>query len=629
MIATIKWLDDPEVFRVSQMAAHSDHISYASKEEAQEGNSSLYQLLNGQWWFSYAKNPAMRPVNFYEAGFDYSGFDKITVPSHIELAGYDKIHYTNIAYPWEGREFRRPAYTVSENNTGEGMFSEAGYNPVGSYMTTFKLDAGLKDKSVSIRFDGVEQAMYIWLNSHFVGYAEDSFTPSEFDLTPYLQEENTLAVEVYKQCSASYYEDQDFFRFFGIFRDVTLVARGKNHLADMWIQPRLLEDNVTGSLEFDFTFENISPESTLHINITDNTGKLIHHVVEKVEEKVTISENIIGAVQPWSNKTPILYNFELSTFDSAGNCTQYTSYPFGFRRIEIKDKLILLNGERLILNGVNRHEWHPNKGRAITQEENLMDIDIIKRNNINAVRTSHYPCQIPWYYLCDGAGLYVMAESNLESHGTWHRMANAVEPSYNVPGAVKQWLEVLIDRARTNFMTFRNHTSILFWSLGNESYADENLRLMNHYFKENDPDRLVHYEGNDWNPEFEDKMSDVKSRMYAPPAEIEEYLKNNPQRPFIHCEYMHDMGNSMGGLKSYMDLIDKYDMYQGAFIWDFIDQALYVKDEVTGREVLRYGGDFDDRPSDYEFSGNGIIFANREEKPAMQEVKYYYGKYSK
>jgi len=204
-----------------------------------------------------------------------------------------------------------------------------------------------------------------------------------------------------------------------------------------------------------------------------------------------------------------------------------------------------------------------------------------------------------------------------------------LKPSYNVPGAVPQWLEVVIDRARTNFMTFRNHTSVLFWSLGNESYAEENIRQMNVFYKENDPDRLVHYEGNFWNPAFEDSISDLKSRMYATPQEIVDYLENDPQKPYILCEYMHDMGNSMGGLNTYMALLDQYEMYQGGYIWDFIDQALFVKDEVTGQEVLRYGGDFDDRPADYEFSGNGIVFADRTEKPAMQEVKYYYGKYSK
>ena len=628
MKANIKWLDDPEVFRVGQLDAHSDHVSYATNEEAQVGKSSLYQSLNGKWWFSYAKNPTTRPVNFFETDFDYNSFDKITVPEHIELAGYDKIHYSNVAYPWEGHEFRRPAYTISADHTGEGMFSEANYNPVGSYITTFKLEEGLKNKNVSIRFDGVEQAMYVWLNGHFIGYAEDSFTPSEFDLSPYLQEENRLAVEVYKQSTAAFLEDQDFFRFSGIFRDVTLVARGVNHLADMWVKPRLLEDNMIGSLECDFTFENIESGSIFEISLTDKEEKVIYTCEQFVEEKIHIPAEVVGAVKPWSNKAPVLYDFKLTTRDKDKNVTQVTTYRIGFRRIEIKEKLMLLNGKRLILNGVNRHEWHPRKGRAISQEENLADIDILKRNNINAVRTSHYPSQIPWYYLCDEAGVYVMAESNLESHGSFHRLANEVEPSYNVPGAFKHWLGITIDRARTNFMTFRNHTSILFWSLGNESYAEENLRLMNDYFKENDPERLVHYEGNDWNPEFEDKMSDVKSRMYAPPSEIEEYLKNDPKRPFIHCEYMHDMGNSMGGLKAYMDLIDKYDMYQGAFIWDFIDQTLYVKDEVTGLEVLRYGGDFDDRQSDYEFSGNGIVFATRIEKPAMQEVRYYYGKYS-
>lgn len=220
-----------------------------------------------------------------------------------------------------------------------------------------------------------------------------------------------------------------------------------------------------------------------------------------------------------------------------------------------------------------------------------------------------------------------MSETNLESHGSWQKMG-AVEPSYNVPGAVPQWKEVVVDRARTNFMTFKNHTSILFWSLGNESYAEKNILAMNDYFKNADPDRLVHYEGNFMNPRFEESISDIKSRMYAAPDEVKNYLENDPQKPFILCEYMHDMGNSLGGMKSYMDLLDQYPMYQGGFIWDYIDQALWVTDEVTGKQVLRYGGDFDDRPSDYEFSGNGILFADRQEKPAMQEVNYYYDKYN-
>jgi beta-galactosidase len=259
-------------------------------------------------------------------------------------------------------------------------------------------------------------------------------------------------------------------------------------------------------------------------------------------------------------------------------------------------------------------------------EEMKWDMECIRRNHINAVRTCHYPDQIPWYYMCDREGIYMMAETNLETHGSWGKYGT-LDSSWNVPGDFPQWEAVTIDRARTNFETFKNHPSILFWSLGNESYAGTVLEKMNQCYKEWDSDRIVHYEGVFFNRAYEDKISDVESRMYAYPENIREYLENNPKKPFILCEYMHDMGNSMGGLNTYMKLLDEYPMYQGGFIWDFIDQALFVKDEVTGREVLRYGGDFDDRPADYEFSGDGILFADRTEKPAIQEVRYYYGIY--
>ena len=259
-------------------------------------------------------------------------------------------------------------------------------------------------------------------------------------------------------------------------------------------------------------------------------------------------------------------------------------------------------------------------------EEMTADIACMLKNNINAVRTSHYPNQIPWYYLCDEAGIYVMAETNLESHGSVQKYGGN-EPSCNVPCSLPQWKEVVLERARSNFETFKNHTSILFWSLGNESYAGDDIESMNSYFKEKKDGRLVHYEGSCYDRTYEDTISDVESRMYAKPYEIEEYLSNHPKKPYLLCEYMHDMGNSMGGLGTYMKFIDKYKMYLGGFIWDFMDQALFVKDAVTGKEVLRYGGDFDDKPSDYEFSGNGILFADRREKPAMQEVRYYYGLY--
>ena len=261
---------------------------------------------------------------------------------------------------------------------------------------------------------------------------------------------------------------------------------------------------------------------------------------------------------------------------------------------------------------------------VIGLEEMHSDISCMLKNNINSVRTCHYPDQIPWYYLCDEAGIYVMAECNLESHGTFQKLG-AVEPSCNVPGSIPQWKEAVVDRARTSFETFKNHTSILFWSLGNESYAGDDIEAMNVYFKNKKDGRLVHYESSYYNRAYEDTISDIESRMYPKPQDVAAYLSDKPKKPYILCEFMHDMGNSMGGLGDYMKLIDEFDLYQGGFIWDFIDQGILVKDPVTGKEVLRYGGDFEDRPADYEFSANGILFADRKEKPAMQEVRYYYG----
>ncbi len=624
MKAMIDWLDDPEVFRVNQLQAHSDHVIYGSKAEVDTQNSRI-QSLNGTWKFKYSKNAQCRPVNFYEKEFDASDFDEITVPGHIELAGYDKIHYINTMYPWEGHEFRRPPFTTASRKETQGMFSQAEYNPVGSYLTTFCLNEEMKQQAISIQFAGVEQAMYVWLNGHFIGYAEDSFTPSEFDLTPYLEEENQLAVEVHKRSTAAFIEDQDFFRFFGIFREVTLIAKGDNHLEDLWLKPKLDETLENGRLEIELRFEHILSGSELLLRIFDPSEKECYH--ERLQLKSSLSHSIdLGKVALWGHFDPQLYRIELETCKE-GKVTEYTHYLFGFRKIEIKDKIMYFNGQRLIINGVNRHEWHPEKGRAISIEDMKKDLEIIKGAHINGVRTSHYPNQIDWYYLCDQAGIHLMAETNLESHGSWQKMG-AFEPSYNVPGNIPQWQAIVLDRAKTNFETFKNHTSILFWSLGNESYAEENIQLMNDYYKEKDPDRLVHYEGNFPNPQFEETISDMKSCMYATPEDVRTYLEEVAEKPYILCEYMHDMGNSLGGMGSYMSLLDSYPMYQGGYIWDFKDQAIQVLDPLTNQKVMRYGGDFDDRPSDYEFSGNGIVFADGQEKPALQEVRYYYGKYS-
>ena len=632
MNADMKWLDNPEVFKVNQLEPHSDHCYYLDYSDMKKEKNPLLQSLNGQWEFAYSKNVMERPVDFYKETFDASAFDKIMVPGHIELAGYDKIRYINTMYPWEGKEYHRGAYSMEATGAEEGMFSEAQYNPVGSYIKYFDLDKNMCGKRIHICFEGVEEAMYLWLNGQFIGYAEDSFTPSEFDLTPYIKEKgNVLAVQVHKMSTAAFLEDQDFFRFFGIFRNVTLKAIPDVHLEDVWFKPVLNQDNESGSVSV-----------SMKVSAPDSQNVTAGFILKDREENILVEKSLqlnkennhlegticvdLESVKLWDNHNPYLYHAYVELKAEDGSLAEVIPYDIGFRRIEIIDKVVYLNGKRLVITGVNRHEWNARTGRCIGIEDMKADISCMLRNNINSVRTCHYPDQIPWYYMCDDAGIYVMAETNLESHGSFQKLG-AIEPSCNVPGSIPQWRDAVLERAKNNFETFKNHTSILFWSLGNESYAGDDIEAMNVYFAEKKDGRLVHYESSYYNRAYEDTISDFETRMYAKPEDVEEYLNNSPKKPYILCEFMHDMGNSMGGLGSYMKLIDKYDMYHGGFIWDFIDQAIMVKDSVTGKDVLRYGGDFDDKPADYEFSANGIVFADRKEKPAMQEVRDYYGLY--
>lgn len=625
MDADIKWLDEPETFRVNQLPAHSDHYYYGNYDEWRHNNSRFAQNLDGQWQFNFAENPRKRENDFYKVDYDSSSFGTIEVPGEIELNNYAQNNYINTLIPWEGKIYRRPAYALSPDDAQEGSFSDGDDNTVGEYLKHFDLEPSLRGKQIRIRFDGVERAMYVWLNGHFIGYAEDSFTPSEFDLTPYIQDEgNVLAVEVFKHSTASWIEDQDMFRFSGIFRSVNLLAQPLVHVEDLHIRPIVTDNYQDGIFNVDLQLHG-EKTGNVNVRVIDNDGNTLVNETHPVDSTVKVQDQFLENVHLWDNHDPYLYQLLIEIRDDEGNLVELVPYRFGFRRIEInKDHVVLLNGQRLIINGVNRHEWNAKRGRAITMDDMTSDIHTFKENNINAVRTCHYPDQIPWYYLCDDNGIYMMAENNLESHATWQKMG-AIEPSYNVPGSVPQWRDVVVDRARTNYETFKNHPSILFWSLGNESYAGDNIVKMNEFYKKHDDSRLVHYEGVCHTPEYRDRISDVESWMYLPPKEVEEYLKNNPDKPFMECEYMHDMGNSDGGMGSYISLLDKYPQYFGGFIWDFIDQALLVKDPVSGQEVMRYGGDFDDRHSDYEFSGDGLMFADRTPKPAMQEVRYYYG----
>ena len=607
MEANLKWLTDPTVFRVNRLDAHSDHVCYASQDELNRGETSLRQSLDGQWAFAWSRNPGQRPADFWQEDYDDSGFGSIQVPGHMELQGYGEIQYINTLYPWDGHAELRPPEIDWENTH------------VGSYVKVFDLEPGLRNKRVCVSFQGVERALFLWLNGHFVGYAEDSFTPSDFDLTPYIREKNNrLCVEAYQHSSASWLEDQDFFRFSGIFRSVFLYAKPKVHVEDLWFQTRLLEDNTTGGLKLRLLLSGETENTSVYCAIQ---GLMNQKVPLSFDGKYYVSpEFTLPGIRPWSHDTPCLYHVTL-TLRSGGEVAEVIPYSIGFRRFELKNGIMLLNGERLVLRGVNRHEWNPRTGRAIGLQDMKRAMDTICRNQINAVRTSHYPNQTPWYHLCDQKGIYLIDEANLETHGSWQKLGK-IEPSWNVPGSLPAWRNCVLDRAESMFQRDKNHPSILFWSCGNESYAGEDILAMAEFFRTQDSSRLVHYEGVFNNREF-DRISDVESRMYATPMEIREYLESNPKKPFLLCEYMHDMGNSLGGMESYIRLEEEFPQYQGGFIWDFMDQALWHPNE-QGEEVLGYGGDFGDRQSDYAFSGNGIVFADGTEKPAMQEVRYWY-----
>lgn len=611
MEPTLAWLEDPTVFRVNRLDAHSDHVTYLDIQELAAGKTSLRQSLDGLWRFRWSENPESRPADFWKPDFDDSDFDTIQVPGHMETQGYDQIQYINKLYDWDGHAELRPPHI------------DWRHDPVGSYVTCFDLEETLLEHPVCISFQGVEQAMYVWLNGHFVGYSEDSFTPSEFDLSPYIHPTgNRLCVEVYKRSSAAWLEDQDFFSFSGIFRSVYLYAKTKCYVEDLWLNACLAPDNQTGTLRLRLKFAKTAvPKVHLFLGHPKDGAVFDSELpLEEADGFYWSRELVLPGIRKWDHDTPELYRAVLAMED--GSCI---AYSIGFRRFELKDRLLLLNGERLVLNGVNRHEWSPTGGRCITRKDMDAAMEMFHANNINAVRTCHYPNRTEWYELCDQNGIYMMDETNMETHGSWQKDAlggTGVEPSWNVPGSRPEWRECVLDRANSMFQRDKNHVSVLFWSCGNESFGGQDILDMANFFRTQDPGRVVHYEGCYWCKEW-GGCSDVESRMYATPTEVREYLENDPQKPFLLCEYMHDMGNSLGGMESYIRLGEEFPMYQGGFIWDYMDQALWQKNAL-GSESLGYGGDFEERQSDYGFSGNGIVTADGREKPCMQEVRYWY-----
>ena len=612
---SLAWLEDPAVFAVGRLPAHSDHRFFVNGQEP-------VQPLDGRWRFAYSPSPAARPADFWQAGADLSAFGTIAVPGHIELQGHGQIQYINTLYPWDARRELRPPHIAWDDC------------PVGSYVTEFDLAEALWGGRVCISFQGVEQAFYLWCNGQFVGYSEDSFTPSDFDLTPYVRKTgNRLCVEVYKRSPAAWLEDQGFFRFFGIFRPVFLYGKPDVHIDDLWLRASLTADGGAGTLAPRLKLSYADPARaagcTVGCRIAAPGGAVVYDAPlalspagedagRTVWEAAPIA---LPGVRPWSHEDPALYTVTLTLRGPDGREIESVPCRTGFRRFEMIDGIMCLNGERVFFNGVNRHEWSAENGRAIGPGDMHAAMAVLRRNNINAVRTCHYPDQSLWYDLCDENGIYMIDEANLESHGSWQKLG-AVEPSWNVPGSLPEWRDCVVDRARSMFERDKNHAAVLIWSCGNESYAGEDILAMSDFFHAQDPGRLVHYEGVFHNRAF-DRISDMESRMYAKPEEIRAYLESKPAKPFILCEYMHDMGNSLGGMESYIRLAEEYPQYQGGFIWDYMDQALWHSD-ACGRRAMGYGGDFGERTTDYNFSGNGIVYADGAEKPAMQEVRYWY-----
>lgn len=608
---SLKWLSDVEKFAVNRVEAHSDHRYYQTMEEARQGNAMDFRHnLNGTWKFSYAINPGSRVENFYRNDYDCSGWETIRVPGHIQLQGYGKPHYVNTMYPWDGHEELRPPQISST------------YNPVGSYVKHFAVPRHMEGQPLFISFQGVETAFYVWLNGKFIGYSEDSFTPSDFELTPLLKEgQNKLAVEVYQRSTGSWLEDQDFWRFSGIFRDVYLYTKPAIHVEDLHVNTDLDDSYRDAILRVNLKLSGGVDEAKVKLILEDANKNVVATTEKRLLNKNEALSLPVEHPKLWSAENPYLYQAFIQIYNQSDELVEVIPQNIGFRRFEMKNNLMHINGKRIVFKGVNRHEFNCYHGRAITKEDMITDIKTMKRHNINAVRTSHYPNQTLWYKLCDQYGLYVMDEVNLETHGSWQKL-DVVEPSWVIPGDKDEWRDIVMDRAKSMFERDKNHPSILIWSCGNESYGGKILYEMSEYFRSVDPSRLVHYEGVFHNRDYND-TSDMESRMYAKPAEVMEYLESNPKKPFITCEYMHAMGNSVGGMKKYTDLENKYLMYQGGFIWDYIDQGLIKKDRF-GNDFIAFGGDFADQPTDYNFCINGLVYANRETSPKMAELRYLY-----
>ena len=607
-------IKNPLFYEENRIAAHSDHKYYVNEAECAQKMQSLKRSLDGVWKFRYAKNMEDSYKDFYQLEIDCRDWEDIRVPAHIQLEGYDRPQYVNVQYPWDGHEVIVPGEIPTR------------FNPTASYVKYFTVPVQFVGKRIFISFQGVESGFALWCNGSYIGYSEDSFTPSEFELTDALQEgENKLAVQVYKWTSGSWCEDQDFFRFSGIFRSVYLYAIPDTHVSDIKIRTDLNADFIKADLVVSLTV-------TTKQTAKPAKAKLVLSDISEVavtETALADGENPavhmpVNAPMLWSAEEPNLYELLITVYDVDGNIVEIIPQKVGFRRFAIDNGIMTINGKRIVFKGVDRHEFSGRFGRVPDYDEMLQDIITMKQHNINAIRTSHYPNDSKLYELCDIYGLYLIDECNMESHGAWDMVIRGEWPiEQALPGDRKDWEPLLLDRVQSMYQRDKNHPSILIWSCGNESFGGSVIHAMSEKFRELDDTRLVHYEGIFHDRRYND-TSDMESQMYPSVASIKNFLAENRTKPILLCEYTHAMGNSCGAMHKYTDLTDEEPLFQGGFIWDYVDQSIYHKDRY-GNEVLGYGGDFDDRPCDYNFSGNGIVYGgNRKPSPKMQEVKFNY-----
>ena len=599
-------LKDPGFFRENRLDAHSDHDVLPSYRFS----------LNGLWKFFHARNQAQVIPGFEQPEFDCRGWNNIHVPAHIQREGWGAPQYCNTEYPWDGTEDLRPGDLPSV------------FNPVACYVKYFRLPEEMKGKRVFISFQGAESCVAVWLNGTYIGFSSDSFTPHEFELTEALREgENKLACRVYRWCSGSWLEDQDFLRFSGLYRDVYLYAVPCVHIRDLKITAEPDDTYEKGLLAWQVKAD--APDgASLAVRLKDG-GRLLAEEIRQISGNGEAAGTLaVDHPRLWSSEDPYLYDLEV-TLAAPDGTAETACQKTGFRKIEIRDSVIRINGVRVVFKGVNRHDFCGETGRAVTEEKIRRDLLLMKRNNINAVRTSHYPNHSALYRLCDELGLYVIDENNMESHGMWDMLWQGyIGKDQMFPGNQAAWQPLLLDRIRSMVERDKNHPCVVIWSCGNESLTGRVILEMSRELKRLDPTRPVHYEG-DHQMDFMDpsqrirEITDIESEMYTPAEKVRAYLKEHREKPFILCEYTHSMGNSNGGMHRYTELAYEEELYQGGFIWDFIDQGMTARDRF-GKDTVLYGGDWDDRPTAGIFCGNGIVFADGGETPKLQEVKYNY-----